>query len=99
MTFVKAEPGRVLVSVKAVAGAKREGLAGVLGEGPHAMLKVKVTAPAEGGRANASIRALLADRLGIPEASVTLIRGHTNPIKTLSITGLSAEEARRRLAP
>jgi len=86
-------PG-VRLKVKAVPGASRDEVAGWLGEA----LKVRVTAPAEGGRANAAIEELLAGALGVPGRRVRIVAGGSSPRKVLEISGISGEEARRRIA-
>jgi uncharacterized protein (TIGR00251 family) len=82
-----ADPGgAVLLDLKAVPGAKRDSVAGRLGD----RLKVRVSAPPEGGKANDAIRALLAAELGVRERDVQIVRGHTSPEKTVRIAGVSA---------
>lgn len=83
----------VRLKVKAVPGASRQGIAGWLGDA----LKVRVTAPAEGGEANAAIRELLAEVLGVPARRVRIVAGGSSPRKVVEVEGLSAEEAGRRI--
>lgn len=86
-------PG-VRLKVKAVPGASRDEVAGWLGDA----LKVRVTAPAEGGEANAAVEALLAGVLDVPVRRVRIVAGAASPRKTLEVSRLSAAEARRRIA-
>lgn len=79
----------VLLNVKAVPGAKRDEVAGVLGD----RLKVRVSAPPEGGKANEAIRALLASALGVKPRDVEVVRGHASPEKTLRIRGITLDLA------
>jgi hypothetical protein len=44
-------------------------------------IEVWVKAPAEQGRANAAVRVLLAEYLGLPENKLSLIKGATSPAK------------------
>ena len=44
-------------------------------------IEVWVKAPAEQGRANAAVRTLLAEHLGLPENKLSLIKGATSPAK------------------
>ena len=81
------------IDVKAVPGAKRDGIVGPLGE----RLKVRVAAPPEGGRANDAIRALLARALGVPNGSVSIVSGGSRAEKTVLVEGLDAETVRDRL--
>lgn len=92
MPIARDDPRGCLLSVKAVPGARRDEIAGRLGE----RLKVRVSQPPEGGRANAAIIALLAAALNIRESAVTLIRGQASPEKTFIITGLSAAAVEAR---
>lgn len=78
--------------VKAVPGARRTEVAGWLGE----RLKVRVSAPPEGGKANDAIRELLAAELGLKPAAVSIIRGQSNPEKTVQITGVSLASLQAR---
>ena len=52
------------------------------------MLIVRVTAPAIEGRANASLRRLLAKRLLVPTSAVTIVGGHRSRDKLIEIDGL-----------
>jgi hypothetical protein len=61
-------------------------------------VKVRVTAPAERGKANAAVAKTLADALGVSADSVRVIRGKTSPRKIVEIVGLSESEVHRRLS-
>jgi uncharacterized protein len=76
----------VLVSIKAVPGAKRDEVVGRLGD----RLKVRVGVPPEAGKANTAICQLLARELGVRVQDIEVTRGHTNPEKTVRITGVRA---------
>lgn len=76
-------------------GARRDAIAGFMADGT---LKVSVTAPPEGGRANTAVCTLLAEALDLPLRAVTLVGGAGARAKTVSIEGIGPEEARRRLA-
>ena len=93
-----ANPDGVRVRVKVVPGSSRTRLAGLLGD----RLKVAVSAPPEGGRANKAVCELLADVFGIPKRQVEVVEGRTRPRKTLEVTGLrlrAATECLRRGGP
>jgi uncharacterized protein YggU (UPF0235/DUF167 family) len=85
---------RVKLPIKVVPGASRDCVAGWLGE----TLKVRVAAPAEQGRANAAVEALVADALGIAKDRVRIVAGSTSARKILEISGLSEAEIRERIA-
>jgi uncharacterized protein len=75
-------------------GSRRAGIAGRHGDA----WKVRVTAPAENGRANAAVVRLLAERLGIPRTRVNVVSGNAARDKVVELTGLSRDETERRLA-
>lgn len=75
-------------------GAKRSAFVGRHG----AAWKVRVAAPPEAGRANDAVVRLLADTLDVPAADVSIVSGHGSRDKTISLTGLDADELERRLA-
>jgi uncharacterized protein (TIGR00251 family) len=79
---------RVVLRVKAVPGASRDSIAGMLGD----RLKVRISAAPEGGKANKAITRLLAKSLGIKPAQIELISGHTNPEKRFELRGLSHQQ-------
>ena len=87
---IKSDGSAVRVWIKAVPGASRDQIAGVLGE----RLKVRVTAPAEDGRANQAICATIARALKIKLKQVTIESGRTNPEKVVRIEGVSVELVR-----
>jgi len=93
MTFVTDESGGAVIGVKAIPGARRDEIAGALGD----RLKVKVSAPPEGGKANRAIEALLAKALGVRARDVSVISGQTSPEKRVRIEGVSAEDVRTKL--
>jgi uncharacterized protein len=74
-------------------GARRTELVGRQGEA----WKVRVAAPPERGRANDAVLKLLAERLRIAPAELTLVSGASARDKVVELRGLGAEEADRRL--
>jgi uncharacterized protein (TIGR00251 family) len=69
------------LKVKVVPGSSRDAIVGWLGES----LKLKVAAPPEKGRANEAVIALLAAKLGIDPAAITIISGHASAAKVIEI--------------
>ena len=59
--------GKVLLRLHIQPGAKRDAVAGMYGED---MLKLAVSAPPVDGKANAALRKLLAQCLGIPQGQI-----------------------------
>jgi len=81
------------LTVKAVPGASRDAIAGRLGDA----LKIKVGAPAEGGKANKAICELLARTLGVARGDVTITAGQTQPHKRIAVAGVDRATALNRL--
>ena len=84
----------VKLPIKVVAGSSRSGIAGWLGDA----LRVRVSAPAERGRANAAVEALLIEVLGLSKGGARIVSGSTSPRKVVEIIGLTEAEVRRRLS-
>jgi uncharacterized protein len=59
--------------------------------------KLRVTAPAEGGRANAAVVRLLAETIGVPRARIALVSGYGARDKVVELDGVELAEAERRL--
>ncbi|TNC74100.1 DUF167 family protein [Rubellimicrobium roseum] len=51
------------------------------------VLRLRVRAVPENGKANAAVIALLAKHLGVPKSAITLVAGDTARLKTLHIDG------------
>ena len=77
-----------VLAVKAVPGASRNRLAGILG----GALKVAVAAPPEKGRANKAVAELLAEHLGLPGSRVQLLNGPARAAKEFLLIGLEKPE-------
>jgi uncharacterized protein len=80
---VSSEGDALRIRVKAVAGSRQSGIAGLLGD----RLKIRVSAPPEGGRANDAVRQLLASSFGVAMRDVTLVSGASSREKVLDIRG------------
>lgn len=84
--------GTVVIHVKAVPGASRDEVVGWLGE----MLKVRVAAPPEGGKANRAICKLLAEELGVKASAAAVVQGASSAVKAVAIAGVDAAAVERR---
>ncbi len=73
------------LDIKVVPGARREQIAGLLGT----RLKVRVSAPPEGGKANKAVCRLIAGALGIKASSVSVAKGASCAEKTLRVDGVT----------
>lgn len=83
----------VLLWIKAVPGASRDQISRALGD----RLKIRISAPPEGGKANDAICRLLAETLGIKPKQVTLESGQSSAEKTVRIIGANVAEVRAAL--
>ena len=83
----------ILLRIKAVPGAARDAVAGPVGD----RLKIRVSAPPEGGRANAAIIKLLASTLDIKRSQITITTGLTSPEKTIELDGVDLQVAHEAL--
>lgn len=84
----------VRISLKVVPGSSRDDVAGWLED----VLKVRVRAPPERGKANAAVEKLVAEALAVPAVDVRIVSGMTAARKTMEISGLSLVEIHQRLS-
>jgi uncharacterized protein (TIGR00251 family) len=85
--------GGVSFCVKIVPGSSRTSIEGALGS----MLKMKVSAPPEKGKANKELTAFLAKKLSVRKNDISIVSGTTNPVKTIEIKGITAAAMVSRL--
>lgn len=83
----------LILRIKAVPGASRDGVAGMLGD----RVKVRVSAAPEGGRANRRIVRLLAETLNIKPDRIELVSGHGGPEKRVMLRGIGTSGLRDAL--
>lgn len=81
------------IHVKVVPGSSRTQIAGTLGP----MLKIKVAAAPEKGKANSSLIEFLAKKLSVKKKDIEIISGKTNPVKILRISGIDPEAVKSSL--
>ena len=55
-------------------------------------LAVRVTAAPEGGKATAAVCKVVAEALGVPKTSVSVVRGDTSRHKVLEVAGVEERE-------
>lgn len=85
----RAETG-VTISVWLVPGASRAVIDGLHGD----KVKIRVTSPPQGGRANDEAERILESAIGRP---VALVRGMRSRAKLFEVTGYDADTVRRKL--
>ena len=76
----------VLFVAKIVPGSSRTAVVGLL----DGMVKVKVAAPPEKGKANQCLIAFLARQLGMKKNAIGIVAGQTSPVKHVQIVGISS---------
>lgn len=76
------------LSVRLTPGASHAGIVG-LADG---VLSVRVSAPAQEGRANAALLKLLAKALRVPASRLTIVLGEHARTKVVAIDGLTQAE-------
>jgi uncharacterized protein (TIGR00251 family) len=82
-----------MLSVKVVPRARRDEVVGWSG----GVLRLRVSPPAQDGRANAAVVALLAAALGVRKSAVAICGGRASAHKRVAIEGLTRNEVERRL--
>jgi len=87
------EPRTIRLSLRVAPGAGHSAVVGRHGDG----WKLRVAAPPERGRANASVVSLLATSLEIGRPDVRIVSGAVSRDKVVEIVGLTLEEAEQRL--
>ncbi len=85
--------GGVSFAVKVHPRARKNAITGEFGDA----LKLSLTSPPVDGRANQACIEFFAKLLMVPRSSVTIASGQTSPEKVIRVSGLPAEEVRRRI--
>jgi uncharacterized protein (TIGR00251 family) len=83
----------VVFAAKIVPGSSRTAVAGVLDD----MVKIRVAAPPEKGKANQCLVAFLAKLLGVRKSDVEVVSGQSRPVKQVQVTGISAAQLLEKL--
>jgi uncharacterized protein len=91
MLKIRVQGESVIFTVKAVPGADKSEVVG----GHGGMLKVKVAAAPERGKANGELISYLSGCLGIRKQQVEIIKGQTSREKTVKITGITARDIQK----
>jgi hypothetical protein len=79
--------GGVVFPTKIVPGSSRTCVCGIF----NGMLKIKITAAPEKGKANQRLLEFLAKQLGVKKNTISIISGQTNPIKQVQVLGVSSD--------
>ena len=91
---VQEDAGGVTFTAKIVPGSSRTTVSGLLGD----MVKIRIAAAPEKGKANQGLVAYLAKRLGVKKNAVHVVSGQTNPVKQIHVAGISTGTLLEKLA-
>jgi uncharacterized protein len=81
------------IRVKVIAGARQDAVVGWQDD----VLRIRVRARPEHGKANEAVCRLLAEAAGVPARAVSITRGLTSREKVVRIEGVDDGELRQRL--
>ena len=81
------------LNVKVVPGSSRDRVVGRYGDG----IKVQVSAPPEGGRANKAVIDVIAAALGVRVQQVQILKGHTRARTVVQISGMELADILARV--
>ncbi len=85
--------GGVRLSVAVQPKAKKDEIAGVI----DGRLKIKLTVPPVGGKANKALIAFLAKRLGVAKSRIRIVKGEKSRQKEIVVEGVGEKELERML--
>lgn len=85
--------GAARIAVRLTPRGGRDAIEGWQGD----VLRARVSAPAEGGKANEALLRLLAGRLGVPRSHLALAGGAQSRNKLVEVRGVDAAAVRARL--
>ena len=85
----------VVFGAKIVPGSSRTAICGLL----DGMLKVRVSSPAEKGKANKCLVEYLSKVVGVKKSAVKIVSGERNPVKQVQVLGISRDILLERLNP
>ena len=83
----------MVFAAKIVPGSSKTTTAGLL----DGMIKFKITAAPQKGKANQCLIEFLAKQLGVKKKAVNIISGRNNPVKQVQVMGISAETLLKKL--
>lgn len=87
MGFHRAAPDGLILSLRVTPNAGRDAIEGAetRADGSQ-VLRLRVAAVPDKGKANAAVLALLARALGLPKSALSLLSGETSRTKTVLVT-------------
>jgi uncharacterized protein (TIGR00251 family) len=91
--LITGAPDGILLNVRVIPRAGKSGIAGTRNDA----LLVRLNAAPVDGAANAELVEVLADALGVPRRSITLVSGERSRTKRVRIVGVTVEDVARLL--
>jgi uncharacterized protein len=92
--IIKKVDDSAIFTVKVIAGSNSPTrICGLL----DGMLKVKVSAAPERGKANKCLIDFLAEKIGIKKNAISIISGQTSPVKHIKVSGISTDSLLKKL--
>jgi uncharacterized protein (TIGR00251 family) len=93
MIPVKDTAAGATFAVKVHPRARKNAITGAVGDA----LKLALTAPPVEGKANEACTKYLAEVLGVPRSSITIVAGESSRTKVIRVAGLSGAAIEQRL--
>jgi len=85
--------GGVVFVAKIAPGSSKTAVCGLL----DGMVKIKISAAPEKGKANRRLLEFLAKKFGVKKNAVSIISGQTSPVKHVEVLGISADVLLQKL--
>jgi uncharacterized protein len=82
------------LAIRVTPRASKNEISEVMSDGT---VRIRLTAPPVGGKANEALVVFLADVLGVPRSKIEIVAGETGRDKLVSILGLDAETVHARI--
>jgi uncharacterized protein (TIGR00251 family) len=79
--------GRLVFNIKVAPGSSKTEVVGIY----NGMLKVRLSAAPEKGKANQALIRLLSEKFNIPKAQITITAGLTSKIKRVSVENITSQ--------
>ncbi len=93
MGWLSETPAGIVIQVRVVPRASRDGVAGLLDDA----VKIRLQAPPVEGKANKALLRFLADALDLPARRVSLLAGDQSRHKRILLAGIDAAAVRQGL--
>ena len=84
LTIQQVDEGAVFVAKIVPGSSGQTRICGLL----DGMLKVRVSAPPEKGKANECLLKFLAEKLGVKKSALSIITGKSSPVKHIHVAGI-----------